>query len=59
MVLFGLKTHFKKISRLFLSPNPSFAKKLGQNGPSTSFYMERALEAPPPQLNVDTRGLNL
>ena len=33
MVLFGLKTYFKKIFLgFFLSPNPSYAKKLGQKG---------------------------
>ena len=33
--------------RLFLSPNQSYVKKLGQNGLKTGFYRGEALKAPP------------
>ena len=32
---------------LFLSPTPSYAKKLGQNGPQTGFYRGGHLTPPP------------
>ena len=34
MAIFGLKTHFKNFFLgYFFSPNPFYAKKLGQNSP--------------------------
>ena len=48
MAFFGLKTYFKKkFPRLFLSPNQSYVKKLGQNGLQTGFY-RGGQNLPPP-----------
>ena len=58
MVLLGLKTHLKKkFPRLFLSQKPSYTKNWVKMV-SKQVFIGEALKAPP-QLDVDSRGLNL
>ena len=40
---------------LFLSPTPSYAKKLGQNGPQTGFYRGGHKTPPPTALDAFDR----
>ena len=48
MTFFGLKTYSKKnFPWLFLSPNPSYAKKIGPKGPLNGFLYTMSIpEAP-------------
>ena len=41
---------------LFLSPTPSYAKKLGQNGPQTGFYRGGHKMPPPLRLGMHFIG---
>ena len=52
------KPILKNFPRLFLSPNPSYAKNRVRMVPKQVFT-GGALKAPPHQLDVDSRGLNL
>ena len=49
------KPILKKFPRLFLSPNPSYAKKSGQKGLQMGFYKGGGFKSPP-LLIVQSRG---
>ena len=59
MVLFGLKTHFKKFFLGYFYPPTLPMQKNWVKMVPKQVFTGGALKAPPPQLNVDSRGLNL